>query len=210
MRKLLCLAGAIALAAFATQAQAQVIFTQGAATGPIASPGQVSFNFNSTGGAGNAAFDINGYLSLDGFGNCCTDIFTLYLNAAPVYSGSVDLGGGGTSTDLFNPFGATFTATPFGAPPPGQPSYIGGLASLFVPLAFLNGPNTLTFDYTGDFQGLGDEAWGIDKLVVTQTSREVGGVPEPAAWALMLLGFGFVGGALRTAKRRQEPTVSYA
>ena len=34
-------------------------------------------------------------------------------------------------------------------------------------------------------------------------------VPEPAAWAMMLLGFGFVGGALRSAKRRQKLTVSY-
>lgn len=35
-------------------------------------------------------------------------------------------------------------------------------------------------------------------------------VPEPSTWALMLLGFGFVGGAMRTTKRRQKVTVSYA
>jgi hypothetical protein len=35
-------------------------------------------------------------------------------------------------------------------------------------------------------------------------------VPEPATWAMMLLGFGFVGGAMRSAKRRQKLTVSYA
>lgn len=35
-------------------------------------------------------------------------------------------------------------------------------------------------------------------------------VPEPAAWAMMLVGFGFVGGAMRSAKRRQKLTVSYA
>jgi hypothetical protein len=29
-------------------------------------------------------------------------------------------------------------------------------------------------------------------------------VPEPATWALMLLGFGFIGGAMRSAKRRQR------
>lgn len=34
-------------------------------------------------------------------------------------------------------------------------------------------------------------------------------VPEPATWALMLLGFGLVGGAMRS-KRRQKVTVSYA
>ena len=38
----------------------------------------------------------------------------------------------------------------------------------------------------------------------------VGAVPEPSTWAMMLFGFGFVGGAMRTAKRRQKVTVSYA
>lgn len=37
-----------------------------------------------------------------------------------------------------------------------------------------------------------------------------GAVPEPATWAMMLMGFGFVGGAMRSAKRRQKLTVSYA
>lgn len=39
-----------------------------------------------------------------------------------------------------------------------------------------------------------------------------GAVPEPATWAMMLLGFGFVGGVMRTAKRRrrQRITVAYA
>ena len=36
------------------------------------------------------------------------------------------------------------------------------------------------------------------------------GVPEPATWAMMLLGFGFVGGAMRTARRRQKIAISYA
>ena len=34
-------------------------------------------------------------------------------------------------------------------------------------------------------------------------------VPEPAAWAMMLLGFGMVGAAMRSAKRRQNLTPSY-
>ncbi len=43
---------------------------------------------------------------------------------------------------------------------------------------------------------------------VNYAFRIVGnGVPEPAAWAMMLAGFGLVGGAMR---RRQKVSVSYA
>jgi hypothetical protein len=35
-------------------------------------------------------------------------------------------------------------------------------------------------------------------------------VPEISTWAMMLLGFGFVGGGLRAAKRRQKLTVSFS
>ena len=38
----------------------------------------------------------------------------------------------------------------------------------------------------------------------------VSAVPEPSAWALMLLGFGVVGSALRSSKRRQKLTVRYS
>jgi PEP-CTERM motif len=41
-------------------------------------------------------------------------------------------------------------------------------------------------------------------------SEQVAAVPEPATWAMMLIGFGFVGGAMRAAKRKQKVTVSYA
>jgi hypothetical protein len=35
-------------------------------------------------------------------------------------------------------------------------------------------------------------------------------VPEPATWAMMFLGFGLIGGAMRSAARRQKVTVTYA
>lgn len=41
-------------------------------------------------------------------------------------------------------------------------------------------------------------------------SEVPGAVPEPSTWALMLVGFGLVGGAMRSAKRRQTLSVSYA
>lgn len=47
-------------------------------------------------------------------------------------------------------------------------------------------------------------ASGATLLAVNQTA-----VPEPSTWAMMLLGFGFVGGALRSAKRRRPASASY-
>jgi PEP-CTERM motif len=49
--------------------------------------------------------------------------------------------------------------------------------------------------------------FSVDQLVLDGTAPAV---PEPATWAMMLLGFGFVGGTLRSAKRRQKLTVTYA
>jgi hypothetical protein len=37
-----------------------------------------------------------------------------------------------------------------------------------------------------------------------------GGVPEPATWAVMLLGFGLIGGGLRMARRKDEMTLTAA
>jgi hypothetical protein len=45
-------------------------------------------------------------------------------------------------------------------------------------------------------QGLDDERFGIDNVSVT-------GVPEPASWALMILGFG-AGGAMLRRRRLQH------
>jgi len=36
------------------------------------------------------------------------------------------------------------------------------------------------------------------------------GVPEPSTWAMLILGFGFVGGAMRLAKRRETSSLTFA
>lgn len=46
--------------------------------------------------------------------------------------------------------------------------------------------------------------WRANNLTMTFTDATVGGgVPEPATWALMLLGFGGAGAAMRAARRRR-------
>lgn len=44
----------------------------------------------------------------------------------------------------------------------------------------------------------------------TLLSDSTPAVPEPTTWAMMLIGFGFIGGAMRSAKRRQKIALSYA
>jgi len=58
--------------------------------------------------------------------------------------------------------------------------------------------------YSIDFGG-GANATGYDNI--TFGSKDPGGVPEPAAWAMMLAGFGLVGSAMR---RRSATAVTYA
>lgn len=49
--------------------------------------------------------------------------------------------------------------------------------------------------------------FGVDNVVF---SDSVAAVPEPATWAMILLGFGFIGGAMRSAKRRHKVSISFA
>jgi hypothetical protein len=88
---------------------------------------------------------------------------------------------------------------------PSQVSFSGGQEMLYVPLNLIKGMNTLGFSYTSlagpshaGFQGTGDEGWGVQNLAVTNA------VPEPAAWALMLVGFGGIGTMMRNNRRRQR------
>ena len=59
--------------------------------------------------------------------------------------------------------------------------------------------------YLNGFTNIGNQALTNSAPYTIATP---GAVPEPATWAMMLLGLGFVGGVLRT-RRRQNPTVAY-
>lgn len=55
----------------------------------------------------------------------------------------------------------------------------------------------------GTYQSLaGSSDWGVGTMVISLSES----VPEPSTWALMILGFGAVGGALRTRRETRVAT----
>lgn len=90
----------------------------------------------------------------------------------------------------------------------------GRLADLYTSLVSTNELRFTLFD-DDPFDNFFDFTQGVAGGLINVGSGPVvtpvptGGVPEPSTWAMMLLGFGFVGGAMRAAKRKQELTTSY-
>ena len=70
--------------------------------------------------------------------------------------------------------------------------------------------DNFSFAYTdasgNPFTGGGTAAIGLQEII-DDISFRAGGVPEPAAWAMMLAGFGLVGSAMR---RRAKVAVAFA
>jgi hypothetical protein len=78
----------------------------------------------------------------------------------------------------------------------GDPEYGAGVNGAGQPMGYL-------YDF-----GYNVTQNGLDPVADTWLVRGAGnGVPEPAAWAMMLAGFGLVGSAMR---RRQKVAVSFA
>lgn len=63
--------------------------------------------------------------------------------------------------------------------------------------------NAFSIDFGGAAGGTGYDN-------ITFGSDVAGAVPEPSTWAMMLVGFGAVGGALRSSKRKRKATLSFA
>jgi hypothetical protein len=72
---------------------------------------------------------------------------------------------------------------------------------------FAHTGSTLTIGWQASgagWQAGDDESWGLDNLKIDYFTRGGNGVPEPAAWAMMLAGFGIAGAAMR--KRNKVAT----
>jgi hypothetical protein len=92
---------------------------------------------------------------------------------------------------------------------------LGGSFQIFGPQLF-SGPTNNPEFLTGTFrlsdvsrQRTTDPLLENYTLTVTDTSV-LAAVPEPATWAMLFLGLGFIGGAMRSARRKANVSVSYA
>lgn len=85
--------------------------------------------------------------------------------------------------------------------------FTGGDGSGDYDLTFNPSPLTFVIFHT-NFSEFGSTGGNSNSTTGGTISRTIeGGVPEPASWALMLVGFGALGGALRRrAWRRTEPS----
>jgi subtilisin family serine protease len=154
----------------------------------LRSPGSYSFSFLNGSGytSGQLSFDLLGNRSLDGLNGIWTDIFTLSVNSMPIFAGSFNMGGGGSSYAL-GPSGTTWNTT--------SPGFFqGGATHVSLPISLLEGSNTIRFAYTGLPQGLRDEGWKVGSYTVTA-------VPEPETYAMLLAGLGLVGAMARRRRK---------
>ncbi len=134
--------------------------------------------------------------------------------AAPFLSGGADKG------EYLSVLGGGSATIEFAAPKTEYNLYVGSLDN-YNTIAFIGGP-TYTGDallaITGGTAISGNQSSALTNglfkfsfdtpvsgivLSSSTNSLEVGAVPEPATWAVMLLGFGGIGASMRSARRKQ-------
>lgn len=155
---------------------------QGFASGVYAQPFGDTTKYLSVpqnGSSGTATLDLTGY----NFGGT-VEGFSFYWGSIDTYNSLVINTSLGSSVFAFN------GSNP---PPPANGAQFDSANNrrVFFGLAQGETLNSLQFVSNG-------YAMEVDDLVFTGTS----GVPEPATWAMMLGGFGMVGGGMRSARRR--------
>lgn len=158
---------------------------------------------SSSGATGpNLGVSFTGFQTTTGFGE--TSPPNLAFNA----------GGPAFANTTFGFTGFSFTAGFFQPGTVNVFSGAGGTGTLLGSLSGLLGdPNAFQLQ-TIRFSGIGrsvtfvgtDATLGVDDFNFTLAGGG-GGVPEPATWAMMLIGFGVVGASMR---RRQKVRVTYA
>ena len=110
---------------------------------------------------------------------------------------------------------ATFPAmgAPVITPLPGAASVTGSTIAALIPLSLLPSTGFAPQDYRFTLWSrlrVDPAMDGTNAEIADFAPTLVAGVPEPASWAMMIVGFGAVGGALRHGRRRAAPARSIA
>lgn len=155
----------------------------------------LTITFNSLVADSNAKlnFTLQGFGSVDGYGNGWDDLFTVVINGKNLYAGFFDLGGGAGGSNMWTPN--------LGTPVVNSVYHNGGTATFSnVTFDLKQGTNTFVFRYkpfgelNGNGQSFNDESWSIK-------SATIAAVPEPESYAMLLAGLGLIG---TIARRRAQ------
>ncbi|MBB6122622.1 PEPxxWA-CTERM sorting domain-containing protein [Sphingobium subterraneum] len=216
MKKAILGIGGLVAALTASTAHAAVVFTfnAGVAASTLLGAGFVVQNdFDGSAGVGGSGFQF-----LTGSSTSGSAIPTSGTDTTPYLS---VLGGGEAIIDLPNVEALAFdwgtldtynTLTVFG--------YDGGgaFSTSFTPLALFSNPGDLApadGQTSGAFALLGTAGERFSRIVLTSSTNSFeidnllvkGAIPEPSTWAMMIVGLGMVGYAMRS---RQRTKVSFA
>lgn len=112
---------------------------------------------------------------------------TVFINGT-----SITMGGAGLTPD----------DTPFFLNVPqslgsGASTGLVGMLDVFADLSAPTGTFLNAFTIQGGANNTAQDELAFQSFFVTVTPAETAAVPEPATWAMMLFGFGFIGGAIR-------------
>jgi hypothetical protein len=147
--------------------------------------------------AGGAGFDTpldgvqNAFLQSTGDSGAQIDISVTGLIAGHVYSFSfLDDQRAGYG---LNPYTVSFDGAPLGSFSPNASGWTARTTAVFTAVA-----SSGTLSFAAPLHGYDNDA-GIDAITLHGVGAAA--VPEPAAWALMLVGFGGVGACLRRQRR---------
>ena len=153
-----------------------------------------AYNGSFSGLAAAPAGDTTNYLAIGTGGAAKVDFSSLAVRSLSVYLGSID---SYNMIEVLNRAGNVIKTWTGNDLPPHNGNWFDSETNRRL---------SISFDRSDDVGGLRFKSSGV-AFEIDSIAGNIGAVPEPANWALMIGGFGMIGGAMR---RRQRMTVRFA